>query len=89
MGGEKRWGCAPGLGSQHCRGDACPTWAQGTQRQAATALALQIVPRIPLGLGGSDVSWRQGQQPKVQSSSTVTALMTAPMTLGPTTLLPH
>lgn len=67
-----------------------PPGLRGTQRQAATALALQIVPRIPLGLGGSDVSWRQGQQPKVQSSSTVTALTTAPMTLGPTEpLLPH
>ena len=55
--------------------------------QATTALSLQIIPRFTRSLGGSNVShhsplfpgWRHGQQPKVQSSSTVMSLITAPM----------
>lgn len=61
---------------------------RGTWSQATTSLPLQIIPRFTLSLGGSNVShhsslfpgWRQGQQPKVHSSSTtVISLITAPM----------
>lgn len=64
-----------------------PPGLKGTWSQATTALSLQIIPRFTPSLGGSNVShhsplfpgWRQGQQPKVQSSSTVMSLMTVPM----------
>lgn len=63
-----------------CRSsDASPTRAQGHPEPRNTALSLQIIPRFTLSLGKSNVShhsplfpgWRQGQQPKGQSSSTV------------------
>lgn len=68
-----------------------PPGLRGTGSLATTALSLQITPRCTLSLGDTQVvghhgplfpGWTQGQQPKVQSSSTVMSLTTAPMGLG-------